>query len=113
MGRERWGVVSGILVLAFGVIAVLAQFRQDGAPLAETAATSTTSTMASVTDGPSAPTSSPELPGVSSAVDRVLEWNGDVDFADERQLAQLPPTVARVLIAYGVPLRIPVTGNGQ
>jgi hypothetical protein len=108
MSRSSWGIVSGLFVLAVGVIAVIGlvgspEVGVEAAPV--TAPTPATTPTSDPTTTPGAP----ELPGVSSRISRVLEWNGDAGFAGDAELVQLPPTVADVLTHYGVPLRVPVT----
>jgi hypothetical protein len=110
MLRNVWGVLSGLVVLALGVVAVMGllgpgEAQVESTPIAEPAPAS-----ASTVDSAPAP-AVPELPGVSSRIAEVLEWNGDSAFAGEDELAQLPPTVAAVLTYYGIPLRIPLTGE--
>jgi hypothetical protein len=112
MARNVWGVVSGLLVLAGGAIAVGGLVGSDQ-PLPEVAASvvAPAPAPAPISDQPTRLVT-PELPGVPSRIGRVLEWGGDTGFAGDDELEQLPPTVAAVLIHYGVPLRIPVTGDG-
>lgn len=110
MARNAWGIVSGLLVLALGVVAVGGLLRLEEAPVEAAPVTAPVQTPVSTTD--SRPVSvAPELPGVSAGISRVLEWNGDAGFAADEELAQLPPTVAAVLTRFGVPLRVPVTGE--
>lgn len=110
MSRDFWGIVSGLVVLALGVTAVNGLIRPEEQPVEAAAVVSPIPPPVSITEGP--PVSiAPELPGVSSRISRVLEWNGDAGFAGDEELAQLPPTVAAVLTQYGVPLRVAVIGE--
>lgn len=109
MSRNVWGILSGILVLALGVIALAGLFRPEVAPVEAEPAAPPAPAPVSTLDSPP-PSIAPTLPGVSSRISRVLEWNGDAGFADDDDMAQLPPTVVEVLTHYGVPLRVPVNG---
>lgn len=110
MSRDFWGVASGLAVLALGVAAVLALLGPSQEPTVEevVALPATTSTWLTTTTEAEAP---PDLPGVPADVTRALEWNGDASIATEDELAQLPQSVAAVLIEYGVPLRVPLEGG--
>ena len=110
MARNIWGIVSGLFVLALGVVAVLGLLRPDEAPVEDSPPAPSMVVTASTVEGPPASVA-PELPGVPSRISRVLEWNGDAGFAGDEELAQLPRTVAAVLTQYGVPLRVPITGE--
>lgn len=110
MAQRVSGIVSGLFVLALGVATVAALLRPEQAPM-EATQVSSVSIPGSTFDRPPA-SITPELPGVSSRVSRVLDWNGDAAFATADELAQLPPAVAAVLTRYGVPLRVPTTGEG-
>lgn len=110
MSRNIWGVLSGLVVLALGVSAVLGLLRPGEAPAEPTANATPAPAPDPTVDSPSV-AAAPELPGVPSGVSRVLEWNGDAGFAGDEELAQLPPTVAAVLTHLGVPLRVPRGGD--
>lgn len=110
MLRNAWGVLSGLVVLALGVVVVMGLVGPGEAPF-ETPPIAPPAP-APVPTADSAPVAAgPEIPGVSSRISRVLEWNGDAGFAGDEELEQLPPIVAAVLTHYGVPLRIPMTGD--
>lgn len=110
MLRNAWGVLSGLVVLALGVVVVIGLLRPAEAPV-ETPPIPPPAP-ATVPTADSAPVAAgPEIPGVSSRISRVLEWNGDAGFAGDEELEELPPVVAAVLTQYGVPLRVPVTGD--
>lgn len=108
MARD-WTVLSGVFVLAAGVLTVGALLRPVQ-PVVASPPTVTSPALAQVSGDPPVPATS-GLPGVSSRISRVLEWNGDTQLATDSELAQLPPAVAQVLIGYGVPLRIPLGGE--
>lgn len=112
MSRDVWGIVSGLFVVAIGVVALTGLLRASEAPVAAAPEAPPPPTSVSTVDLPPASVA-PELPGVSSLISRVLEWNGDAGFAGDDDLAQLPPTVVEVLTQYDVPLRIPVTEEGS
>ncbi|MGD2061261.1 MAG: hypothetical protein PVF87_10380 [Acidimicrobiia bacterium] len=109
MSRDFWGVASGLVVLALGVTAVLALLGPAEEPTAAevVALPTTTSTWVTTTEA----VAPPDLPGVPADVTRALEWNGDASLATEDEMTQLPPSVAAVLIEYGVPLRVPLAGG--
>lgn len=117
MVRNVWGIVSGLVVLALGVVAVTGLIRSEKAPVEATpmAATTTASPLlgAMPVEGSPPVSIGPELPGVSSRVSSVLAWNGDTGFAGDEELAQLPSTVAALLTHYGVPLRVPMAGDDR
>lgn len=110
MARNVWGVLSGLVVLSLGVIAVMGLLSPETPPVDASPVVSLPPAPAPTTDSPPV-SSAPELPGVSFRITRILEWNGDAGFAGDEELAQLPPTVAAVLTQYGVPLRVPLTGE--
>ncbi len=112
MARVGWGVVSGFIVLAFGVGAIL--FINSTTPPADV---QTEQVVAAPTTAPAAAsdTSIPTtvgIQGVPDAVARVLEMSGDARLASDSELSQLPPSVAAVLVSYGVTLRVPLDGSG-
>jgi hypothetical protein len=103
MGRDSLGVVTGLAVLVTGVVAAVSLIGPaDGAAVESVPPPSTT-----VASPEAAAATVEELPGVGPAVTRVLVWSGNAGLADAAHLAQLPPSVANVLIEYGVPLRVP------
>jgi hypothetical protein len=111
MSSDSVGVVTGLAVLFAGVFAAVnlmgppeEQHAQD-LPQSVTSATVPASSAALVT-------TEPDLPGVGSAINRVLERSGNVRLASAEDLAQLPPSVSAVLVEYDVPLRLP-TGPGE
>lgn len=110
MTRNVWGIVSGLIVLVLGVVAVTALLRPEEAPVEASPPVPPIAVPVSTVEGPPA-SITPALPGVPARISRVLEWNGDTEFAGDEELAQIPPTVAALLTQYGVPLRIPVTGE--
>lgn len=110
MTRNVWGVVSGLIVLVLGVVAVTGLLRPEEAPVEASPPVPPFAVPVSTVEGPPA-SIAPAVPGVPSRISRVLEWTGDTGFAGDEELAQIPPTVVALLIQYGVPLRIPVTGD--
>ena len=112
MGRNLLGMFSGLLVLVAALVVIFNLARPAEAPSIEAdAATSTTAlTVPSTAPIPV----EPGLPGVPSAVTRVLARAGNVEFARRGDLAQLPPSVEAILDGYGVVLEIPIgSGGGQ
>lgn len=103
-----WGVLSGVFVLAAGVLTVGGLLRADQPPPESAPVTAPASAPAPVMGEPSV-SMTPGLPGVSSPISRVLEWNGNTEFASDDELGELPPAVTAALTEYGVALRIPVT----
>lgn len=108
MAIDNWGVVSGLVALAIGVLATLHLVPSEAsAPEQPVAAVSTALV----------PSPSPEttlVPGVAASIDRVLQQSGDARLANEKELAQLPPTVVSVLVEYGVALKLAsLEGAGQ
>jgi hypothetical protein len=102
MGRDSLGVVTGLAVLVTGVVAAVTLIGPaDGAAVESLPPPSTTVAR------PEPAATVEELPGVGPAVTRVLVWSGNAGLADAAHLAELPPSVANVLIEYGVPLRVP------
>jgi hypothetical protein len=105
VGHDSLGVFTGLAVLITGVIAVVGLSGRASigenlpTPIADLA-------------GPMPGATVEGLPGVGSAVTRVLQWSGNAGPASAEDLAQLPPSVAKVLVEFGVPLRVPVT-SGQ
>lgn len=110
MRRETWGVVSGLIVLAVGVISIVGLLRSDAVPAEPGVGQPATAAAAGSAVTPIS--STPDLPGVPTRVARVLAWSGDTRFASDQELAQLPRSVSAVLTAYGLPLRIPLTEAG-
>lgn len=103
MGRDSLGVVTGLAVLVTGVVAAVTLIGPaDGAAVESLPPPSIT-----VARPEPAAATVEELPGVGPAATRVLVWSGNAGLADAAHLAQLPPSVANVLIEYGVPLRVP------
>lgn len=111
MARD-WRVSSGVFVLAAGVLAVGGLLRMEQPPAEPAPVTADASAPVPVSSEP--PVSmAPELPGVPSQISRVLDWNGNTEFASDDELGELPPAVAAVLTEYEVPLRIPMTGDRE
>lgn len=111
MARD-WGVLSGVFVLAAGVLTVGGLLRADQSPAEPAPVTAPASAPAPVLGEP--PVSmAPELPGVPSPISRVLDWNGNTEFASDDELGELPPAVTAALTEYGVALRIPMTGGRE
>lgn len=112
MSRSKWGVVSGLFVLALGAFAVMELLRPvEASPEPAPVASPVPAPLPSVASPPVS--IAPELPGVSPQISRVLEWNGDAGFANDEELAELSPRVVAVLTEYGVPLRIPETKDEE
>lgn len=102
---DAFGVITGLAVLVVDVVAVAnLTGPENGAAVESLPPTSTT-----VATAEPVPAMVGRLPDVGPAVTRVLEWSGNAGFADRADLAQLPPSVANVLIEYGVPLRVPTS----
>jgi hypothetical protein len=108
MSREALSVGTGLIVLVIGVIALVDMTGSADKPPIDGSAPSITTVPLGETFAlePVA-----ELPGIGPAVNRVLQWSGNARFAGDDELAQLPPTVAALLIDYGVPLRVPDTSG--
>jgi len=108
MSRDVLSVVSGLAVLISGVIAVVSLMGPTEEDAVETLPPAIT------TAGPDPTVAKPieGLPGVGPAITRVLVWSGNAGSADDGDLAQLPPSVAALLIEYGVPLLVP-TASGK
>lgn len=102
MARD-WRVVTGMAVLALGVMAAITVAKNPSPPEIEP------NTFATVVAAPepvgTAP--SPQLPGVPNAVTRVLGRNGNVGFAGPTTSDHLPAAVVDALVAHDVPLAIP------
>lgn len=100
MTHDRWGIVSGVIALALGLFATLQLVpAEESAPEQPVAAESSVVV-------PTPTLTTPDVPGVPNSIDRVLEQSGDARLAVGDELAQLPPTVAAVLVEYGVTLRV-------
>lgn len=114
MGRNIWGVVTGLLVLAAGLVVVSGVIRSDEPAAVESMSVTTTDFSPPAAPPVSTTLPEPELPGVASAVTRVLDRAGNVGYARRRDLSQLPPSVSNLLAEYGVVLRVPEKkGNGK
>lgn len=105
MDRDVLGVTTGLAVLVVGVVAVANLIGPSNGAAAESLPPTSTTV---ATSEPVA-TTVERLPDVGPAVTRVLEWSGNVGVAEGADLAQLPPSVANVLIEYGMPLRVPTS----
>jgi hypothetical protein len=105
MSRDAFGVVTGLLVLVIGVVAVVNMIWAADESPAERSAPATTRVAVSE---PVAAEPVEELPGVGPAVIRVLQRSGNLQPAAGGDLAQLPPSVVALLVRYGVPLRVPI-----
>jgi len=101
MGRDSFGVLTGLAVLVTGLVAVVMLIGPTGGAVVEPPPSNTVAGPEPVT------ATTADLPGVGPSVTRVLLWGGGAELADGGDLAQLPPSVATVLIEYGLPLRIP------
>lgn len=109
MSRDAFGVVTGLAVLITGVVAVVNLIGMaDEPPVANLA--SPVITVAAPAPAIAIPVEG--LPGVGSATTRVLQWSGNAGSAEDKDVAQLPSSVAAVLIAYGAPLLVP-TASGR
>jgi len=111
MSRDSIGIVTGLAVFIAGVFAAADLIGPAGEKLPGISSPPIiTLTVAEPSAGLVA--TEPDLPGVGSAITRVLQWTGNAQLASARDLAQLPPSVSALLVARGVPLRVP-TGPGQ
>ena len=111
MSRDVLGVATGLAVLITGVIAVVNLIGPADGASAENFPPPIT--MVSSTE-PIPATSVEGLPGVGPAVMRVLQWSGNAGSAGEGDLAQVPPSVAAVLIKDGAYLSVPtISGKLQ
>jgi hypothetical protein len=107
MTNDTWGIVSGFVALAIGVFALLTLATSEPAGPSDDATVVESSPL------PVSPASTtPDVPGVPDSVDRALHLSGDARVAGDEELAQLPSTVAAVLIEYGVPLRVALPEGG-
>ena len=102
MGRDSFGVLTGLAVLVTGLVAVVMLIGPTDAAVVDPPSSITVVEPEQVT------ATTADLPGVGPSVTRVLLWGGGAELADAGDLAQLPPSVARVLIEYGLPLRVPI-----
>jgi hypothetical protein len=110
MSREVLSVVSGLAVLITGLIAVVSLMGPTDVDAVETLPPPITTAVPDLT----AAKPIEGLPGVGPAITRVLVWSGNAGSADDGDLAQLPPSVAALLIEYGAPLLVPtVSGRPQ
>lgn len=107
MGRDSVGVVAGLAVLVLGVITVVDLIGRGPDPQVATPASPIT-TVEAMGLRLESPLTEPDLPGVSPEVTRVLRWSGNAAPASDGDLAQLPPSVAALLIESGIPLRVPI-----
>lgn len=103
MGRNSFGVLTGLAVLVTGLVAVVMLVEPTDDAVVEPPPSTTVAEPEQVT------ATTADLLGVGPSVTRVLLWGGGAELADGGDLAQLPPSVATVLIEYGLPLRIPNT----
>lgn len=112
MSRDFMGVVSGLAVLAMGAVALvtLAQPADLTFAISSDPITTTLPTLGESVDAEPAP---PELPGVAPEIANVLHWNGDTRLATGDEMNQLPPAVEAVLVEFGVPLLVPIAGDGR
>jgi hypothetical protein len=101
MGRDSFGVLTGLAVLVTGLVAVVMLIGPTGDAVVEPPPS------VSLAEPEPVAATTADLPGVGPSVTRVLLWGGGAEMADGGDLAQLPPSVAAVLIEYGLPLRVP------
>jgi hypothetical protein len=101
MGRDSFGVLTGLAVLVTGLVAVVMLIGPTDDPVVNPPPGIT------VVEPEQDTATTADLPGVGPSVTRVLLWGGAAELADAWDLAQLPPSVAKVLIEYGSPLRVP------
>ena len=100
MTHDQWGIVSGVVALALGVFATLQLVPAEESAPEQAVASESTAVL------PTPTVTTPDVPGVPASIDRVLQQSGDARLAGGEELAQLPPTVAAVLVEYGVTLRL-------
>ena len=103
MGRDSFGVLTGLAVLVTGLVAVVMLIGPTDDVVVDPSSSITVAEPEPVT------ATTADLPGVGPSVTRVLLWGGGAELADAGDLALLPPSVARVLIEYGLPLRVPIS----
>jgi hypothetical protein len=101
-------IASGLFVLAAGVGVVYAV--TSGASDSE-APSKPLVTAVPVTQ--TAELTPPNLAGVDPVVQRVLFTSGKAEALSVDALVDLPPEVARVLVAYGATLTVPSNPDGQ
>lgn len=107
MSRLSPQVASGLLVLLAGLAVVYAV--TNGASDVE-AASKPPVTAVPVTQPAEVPP--PSLEGVAPAVQRVLYASGKAEALGVDALVDLPPEVARVLVAYRATLTVPTDLDG-
>ncbi len=107
MSRDQWGVLAGVAVLIAAVFTIATWSRVPDPAQTPAASAAVATTVTSLSEV------SADLTGVPPSVQRVLFDSGWAIAANPTSL-QIPPTVARVLIEYGVPLMVPTAqGSGQ
>lgn len=113
MGRDVLGVLTGLAVLISGLIALSVITGARG-PASDVAATATTQTMVETsTTSQSVEVPVPDLPGVPEEIKRVLYSAGSAEAVSIAELTEIPSSVVRILVQYGVPLRIPDTSQSD
>lgn len=112
MSRESLSVLAGLAVMVAGLV-VFFGASVDSEPASESPIAVPVEEWA-----PPAPTATatppgtPEIPGVPVAVASVLMDAGGAEELGAEDLTDIDPAVARVLIAYGATLRVPVRESG-
>lgn len=107
MTRESLSVVAGLAVMVSGLVVFSSM---AGEPQTEQVPESTPPVSAPAVEVPAEPVvETPELPGVPSVVQRVLLDEGSAESVSLDQLTGVPAEVARVLVAYEAPLRVPTS----
>ena len=108
MSRLSPQVASGLFVLVAGLGVVHAM--TNGSPDVE-AASKPPATAVPISQG--AELAPPNLAGVDPVVQRVLFASGRAEAFPADALVDLPPEVARVLVAHGATLTVPTDPDGR
>lgn len=110
MTRESLSVLAGLAVMAAGMIVFFGAQAGSGT-VPETPVEVRVEEWPPPTSATSATPSTPEIPGVSAAIANVLIDAGDAEELGTGDLTDLDPAVARVLVAFGATLRVPVEAD--
>lgn len=104
MNRVSLGTVSGVAVMAAGLVAISALASSDAGTTVDAASPLVQPQKQVVVEA-----ATPQLPGIDDSVQRVLAANGKLITSDPNSFDELVPEIARVLSFYGVTLTVPET----
>ena len=102
MSRVSLGTLSGVAVMAAGLVAISAMASSDDGATVEAATPVVQPQKQVVVEAPA-----PQLPGIDDSVQRVLAATGKLVTSDPNSVDELAPEIARVLSFYGVTLTVP------